>query len=638
MERLLNFIIKTSIYLVVFLIPLVWSPWTFEAFEFLKQYVLIFLVVLGLVAWLARMILVERELHFKRTPLDLPIFLFALAAVVSSLFSADLWSSLFGYYGRFSDGLFGMLAAMGLYLLVINTIKRPASLVRVFLLSASIALIIGYLSLFGVLKLFYQLVPSMQLIDFNTVAGSLEGFSIFLAFLVSFLAILALRSEIKQLPFVGNLLLLFAAFGFLLIVDIFEAWLVLFVGLLLVLLFSLFQRAWTGEAIKLRRLWLPFILLLLTVILIFSPTQIPSSFGEVTGQFKVLKEPALSQEASWNIAFQTLSENGKNLVLGSGPGTFALDFSLHRSADFNLTSQWQLRFDRPGNYFAEILATTGIFGFLSYLGLVFWFLVVSLLFLKDKKSIPFVLGVMVLLVAQLVYYQITVLAVLFWLFLAFSVISWEVRQREFRFSLKRFLEFEVAAKAVFMLLLLAVSGVFFFGVRFFIADMNYFVSQNTVSLNSTARIDRVLEAVRLNPWQAEYKIFLSRLYLNRALGELRKPESSRNQEQISKDVQYAIAYIRGDILEQEKIIGATELSPNRVAAWETQGAVYRDIKFAAGALEWSIRSFKVAITLEPVNPILYTELGKLRVVKEEFEKAREDFTKAVELKLDYVEA
>ncbi|MCH8244346.1 hypothetical protein IIB97_00455, partial [Patescibacteria group bacterium] len=208
MERLLNFIIKTSIYLVVFLIPLVWSPWTFEAFEFLKQYVLIFLVVLGLVAWLARMILVERELHFKRTPLDLPIFLFVLVAVVSSLFSADLWSSLFGYYGRFSDGLFGMLAAMGLYLLVINTIKRPASLVRVFLLSASIALTIGYLSLFGVLKLFYQLVPSMQLIGFNTVAGSLEGFSIFLAFLISFLAILALRSEIKQLPFVGNLLLL----------------------------------------------------------------------------------------------------------------------------------------------------------------------------------------------------------------------------------------------------------------------------------------------------------------------------------------------------------------------------------------------------------------------------------------------
>lgn len=632
MEKLLNFIIKASIVLVVFLVPLLWSPWTFEAFEFSKQYLLIFSVLLGVAAWLARMIVVERELHFKRTPLNLPILLFVVVVLLSSVFSEDIWSSLFGYYGRFSDGVLGILSALVLYFLITNTIQKPSSLVRPFLLSSAAGVAVGYLSFFGVLQQFSQLPPIARLVGFNTIAQSPEGFSLFIAFLVSFLALLSVRPEIKQLPFAGNLLLLFSGFGILLLTDVPKAWLLLLLGLLLVLFAGLFWRQLTGEAMRLRRLWLPLVLLLLTVILLFSPSKIPGLSQELP------KEPMLSQETSWSIAFGTLSQGAKSLLVGSGPGTFALDFSKLRPADFNTTSQWQTRFDRSGNHMAEVLSTTGILGFLSYLSLFFWFLLVSLLFLKDKRNFPYVLGALVLFLAQFLYYQTTALQVAFWLFLALSVLSWELPQKEFRFSLRRFPEFEVAAKALLALLLLGAGTFLFFGARFFIADTNYLAAQNTPSSSPVTKIDRALEASRLNPWQAEYKIFLSRLYLGRALAELKKPEGSRDQEQISKDVQYAIAYTRGDTLKDSRITGATELSPNRVAAWETLGAVYRDIKFAAGALEWGIRSFGAAIALEPANPVLYTELGKLQASKEEFTKARESFLKAVELKPDYMEA
>jgi len=632
MGTLLNFVIRSSIVFTVFLIPLLWNPWTFEAFEFSKQYLLIFLVLLGLVAWLAKMLVVEREVHFKRTPLNLPIFLFVFIAVLSSVFSQDLWSSLFGYYGRFSDGLFGLLAVVGLYFLITNTVQKPSSLVRPFLLSSALVVVIGYFSLFGVLQQFPQLPPLTQLIGFNTVAQSKEGFSIFVAFLISFLALLSLRPQIKQLPFAGNLLLLFSSLGILLILDVQKAWLLLLLGLLLVLLLGLFQRAWTGEAVRLRRLWLPLILLLLTVILFFSPAKLPGIADQLP------KEPMLSQETSWSIAFGTLSESGKNLALGSGLGTFALDFSKHKPADFNTTLQWQIRFDRSGNHITEILSTTGILGLLSYLALLLWFLLASLFFVKDRKGFPYVLGVLVLFLAQFLYYQTTVLAVLFWVFLALSVVAWQSPLKEFRFSLRKFPEFEVAAKALFLVVLLGMGGIFFFGARFFIADMNYLVSQNTQSSNLQARIEKTKEAVRLNPWQAEYKIFLSRLYLGRAQGELGKPENSRNQEQISQDVKLAIAYTRGDTLGNQKIVGATQLSPNRVATWETLGAVYRDITFAPGALEWGIRSFRAALSLEPQSPVLYTELGKLQVAQEDFESAREQFDAARALKPDYIEA
>ncbi|MDP4007263.1 MAG: tetratricopeptide repeat protein [bacterium] len=630
MGKLLSFITRVSIVLTVFLIPLAVSPWTFEAFEFPKQYLLIFLVFLGTLAWFAKMVLVEREVHVKRTPLDLPILLFVFFALLSSVFSADLWSSLFGYYGRFSDGIFGILASALLYFLITNTIQRPASLVRPFLISVGLAVGIGYLSLFGVLSHISELWPLVQQVGFNPVSGSLEGFAVFLAFLVSFLAFLSVRPEIRQLPFVGNLLLLVSGFGILLLIDMQEAWVILLFGLLLALLAGLFHRSLTGHQIRLRRLWLPFVLLLLTVILLFSSARLP----QMGQQFQ--RESVLSKEISWGIASDTVKENGKNLLLGSGPGTFAVDFSQWRPAELNMTPQWQARFDRAGSHFAELLATLGILGFLSYLGLLFWFFLVSLLFLKDRKNFPFVLGVAVLFLGQALYYQTTVLQVAFWLFLALAAISWELPPKEFRFSLRGFPEFKVAAQALLLFFLFGFGAALFFGAKVFAADMNYLASQNTKSTSSVIKIDVALEASRLNPWQAEYKIYLSRLYLQRALTELRKSEGARSQEQISQDVQLSIAYTRGDTLGVKEIVGATELSPKRVASWETLGAVYRDITFASGALDWAIRSFEAALSLEPANPVLYTEVGKLYVTKEEFLKARERLEKAVELKPDFV--
>lgn len=345
----------------------------------------------------------------------------------------------------------------------------------------------------------------------------------------------------------------------------------------------------------------------------------------------------LSQKASFDIAFQSVTENGKNLFLGSGLGTFALDFSKHKPGELNETNQWQVRFDRAGSHIAQLLATTGILGLLSYLLVIFWFLVASLFFLKDKRNFPFVFGGILLFVAQALYSQDLGLQVLFWLFLALGVACFEVPKKEFRFSLKRFGEFDIVAKALLLLFVLAVGITFFFGARFLAAERIYLGSKDQQRSPLELRIDKTQRASQLNPWQAEYRISLSGLYLERVLSELQKPESQRNQEQISKDAQFAIAYTRGGVVGDRAIQGATELSPNKVASWQALGTVYQEITFAPGALEWGLRSFETAIALEPKNPVLYTELGKLYIVAEEFLQAREHLTKAKELKGDYLE-
>jgi len=78
--------------------------------------------------------------------------------------------------------------------------------------------------------------------------------------------------------------------------------------------------------------------------------------------------------------------------------------------------------------------------------------------------------------------------------------------------------------------------------------------------------------------------------------------------------------------------------PGQVATWETLGMIYRDIRLVAtGAVEWGIKSFEKAISLEPTNPVLYTELGKLLAIDNPA-GAKEKFAKAAELKSDYLDA
>ena len=118
-----NRIIKLSIYLLVFLLPVCFLPFSFEAYEFNKQYLLFFLVSLGFLAWLAKMVICDKEIKFRRTPLDIPVLAFMFLAILSTAFSIDKTSSLFGFYGRFSDNLIGILSLGIFYFLITNNVS-----------------------------------------------------------------------------------------------------------------------------------------------------------------------------------------------------------------------------------------------------------------------------------------------------------------------------------------------------------------------------------------------------------------------------------------------------------------------------------------------------------------------------------
>ncbi len=56
----------------VFFIPLFFLPATFEVFEFSKQNLFWFLTLLATALWLFKMVVIDKKIIYKRTPLDLP--------------------------------------------------------------------------------------------------------------------------------------------------------------------------------------------------------------------------------------------------------------------------------------------------------------------------------------------------------------------------------------------------------------------------------------------------------------------------------------------------------------------------------------------------------------------------------------
>jgi len=636
MQNFLSKLIKYSIYVLVFLLPLFWLPFSFEAFEFNKQYLLFFLVSIALFAWLAKMVFIDKEIKFRKTPLDIFVLAFLFVAILSAVFSVDKTSSILGFYGRFSDGLIGLLSLGVFYFLLTNNTQinpdgkangRGLSIngiFKVFSWSIFFVILFSYFSIFGIwakLNSAMEIFPRVMLQTiFNPASGSMEGLTIFLAATIVLFAGLLLSSRPQdsncKLQNIFYSLLILASLGVLIIVDYSLAWVVLLVSFSLFLVFALMTRSFKEQV---SRLLLPIFLIIIAATFLFF------SISTVT----IPKEQVLGQGISWQTALGAATENVKSGFLGSGIGTYFYDFAKFKPAEFNQTPFWQIIFDRPGSHFAEILGTMGFLGLLSYLVLIGMFLIISWFLLKAKLStfqLALLMAFLALLIGQFVYYQNTVLAFTFWLVLGLGAVSRQGLIKEKTVSLKEMPELSLVFSTLVVVLGIVILGLYYFGASYYLADVNY---QKGLTSSGQERTEKLEKAAELNPRLSQYRLALSRVFLFEAFQEAQKPLERQDEIKVQNMVARAIGEARI----------ATDLQPNSAVNWKNLGVIYREIiGIAAGAAEWGIRSFEKALTLEPSNPIIYTELGKLHFALGEEQKAKDYFQKALEKKPYYADA
>ena len=656
LQTMFKKILKVIIYLLVFLMPIFWLPFSVEAFDFNKVYLLIVLVMAGLLLWLGNMIFKEKKLVFRWSLFDPFVLLFMAVLAINSLFSVDRATSLWGFYGKFFPGLWGYLAMAGFYFLITNNIKKDEvqKIIKIFIYSCLAVAVNAYLAIFGGWAFLNNLLGSrlpaiMSLRSFVLVSGSLEALAVFAACACALiLAFLALDNKggrdrgnpptprLRRASRGGGVIgyiALFAMLGLLIAIDFSSAWLVLLLSLIMFLVFSFWKRVFKEDV---NRLTLTTVFAILALVFL-AASPVRQFLNQTVIPEGLPQELVLNQKTSWDISWQGFREHW---LLGAGAGNFHYVFAKFKPAVFLNTQFWQLRFDRAGSYIAELFAEGGAIVSLAYLALLAMFILISYFFIASFKSrivgsgesdktnknilvIPLLTAFFALLFSQIFYYQNTILAFMFWLVIALAVVSWGDALREKSFAFKEFPEAGLVFGIVFWVLLVGAAFLYFSLGKYYLADVYY----RQFLVNSEKNLPKLETAARIAPDRTTYHIVLSRAYLQKFLDEAQKPAPDR---------QAAAVLVNGAVLSAKTAI---EKSPNMVAAQETAGIVYREIQGAVtGAREWAFKSFQAALALEPKNPALLTEIGKILLLDEKKDEALSYFQQATAMKPDYADA
>ncbi len=472
-SKKLKLIINWLFILLVFLTPLVFSFQTSELFEFPKMMLVYAFSSVIVTLWLIRSVL-EKRFIFKRTPLDIPILLFFLAQLASTIFSIHPYTSVWGYYSRFHGGLASTITYIGLYYALVanGNLKLFKKMMLASMASGVLIAVYGILEHFGhsVSCLLVTKGASFGVDcwvqDVKHRVFATLGQPNWLAALMDMLIFFGLYFVLKAKKFWQVALALVVTLSYFIALiysgsrsGFLAAGVGLLVWLGLIAISLVRQRKNTkytyyviGYNTKYTYFLLAGILVSfgLVVATLGSPfnqnqnlTQIFKQSTQVVEKnvTKVKKEATTPTTPAKPLAGGTDSGVIRAIVwkgavdvwrrypiLGSGPETFAYSYYLDRPLAHNAVSEWNFLYNKAHNEFLNFSANTGIVGLATYLILLFAFFIVAFLsWYKGKQPmlmITLAIAVLALSVSNFFGFSTVSVSLLMWLaFAAVSLVS-----------------------------------------------------------------------------------------------------------------------------------------------------------------------------------------------------------------------
>jgi tetratricopeptide (TPR) repeat protein len=641
----------------IFLFPLFFLPFTLGPLEINKQTLLLLSVCASLVLLIGAFLL-KKEVRLRFGWVHVFPLLMVGVFIASAFFSLAPYTSWVGTNG---SEYMSVLTWIGLALLfyLCTLFASELSLSRlpwvVLTFSASLVGLFGVLSLFGVSIL--PFFPALAVSAFNTI-GTVNTFAVFLI-CVSLLACtrlmtdsISVKKSWKRVALMTGIGLVFLEmFIVLLLLDYALLWMLLLFGCASIFTFVLF-RSRTFPSLK--TLFIPVIF---TVLSLLFWLFLPSPF-----QTKLPLEVSPSFKTSLFISDSVLRNRP---MFGSGPGTYAMDYTKYHPLSINETDFWNTRFDRASSFVLTLAPTVGYFGigvYLFFILFLFYESVSNLIRQKQEEEWidvfhVFIPWLAIVLASFLFAFNITLVITLILLsgLLASKLIQ---KESHLTFSHNKFIAL-LSAGCFIALLFSLFIGIFLTTGRY-AAETAYAKAvradrSHTETKTIVTELDR---AATLNQWNDDYVRNLSAALLLRVQDELKTVSPNSPLSDVSK--QYLRALMAASINASAR---ATELSPNNVSNWLARGEVYRSLSgLVDKAANFSLDAYTHAIDLEPTNPSHWMERGKTHMTladlsqplmvssdvhvmaqaKKDWEtalgEAKKDFTKATELKSNFAPA
>ena len=301
---------------------------------------------------------------------------------MSTLFSIDVHTSLFGYYSRLNGGLFSLLAYYLLFSVLQNYLHPnfKNKIIKFSLGAGFFVAIYGILEHFGIDK--HLWVQDVENRVFSTL-GQPNWLAAYLCILLPFaIDKFFLAKTIFQK---SSFLFLVSSFYICLLFTKSKSGIIaaiISIGIYFVI--KLFQKT----NIK---IFIPLLLIFLSTSLIISnPIKDKLLPDSTRNSSLVISNSSLNITPSGDIrkiVWQGAEKLWRSFpIFGTGPETFAYTYYWTRPASHNLTSEWDFLYNKAHNEYLNYLATTGTFGFLTYLLLI---ISTIYIFLKNIFSPPF---------------------------------------------------------------------------------------------------------------------------------------------------------------------------------------------------------------------------------------------------------
>lgn len=586
---------------IVFLaFPLLVIPATTDPFILPKQILLATSLLVSLVFFGAKMIS-EGKVRLKRTPFDLPLFLFTLFVFLSAMFAINRLDSLISFVP--------LLLAVLAYFIIVNLAKDRSS-VQFLLFSLILgATLVSLLSLLSFFKIYLLPLSFTHAQNFSPL-GSLLDQALYLALILPLAAHFTLRQNGAGLSL------------------------------------SIVKEG----KIEIKNIVAGLSTVVITAGLVFSLYQL---FNPASGQ----KPLILPFGTGFQTAFAAISQDANRIAtgffLGSGFGTYAADFTRFRQAVLNLNpTLWSLTFFRSSSFVLELLATTGVLGLIAYL-----FLIIRVVksngfgsWTKKIQENSVFLSLVLTIIASFILPFNFIAYTLLFLFLGLFAAQKKFFDVELHFvAFKKGLipistsplvtEEQVYTKSLpvsFFVLFTLFSGILgFYIVRFVTSDVIFQNSLVAAAQNKGLETyNSQVNAIKIFPYRDVYYRVYSQtnLALVNSLAA-QQPKNSSPSAQIQQTIYTLI---------QQSINAArtaVALSPQTVSNWQNLSSIYRSlIGFGQNAENFAIFTNQQAILLDPNNPQEYINLGGIYYQLGQWDNAQRQFQIAINLKPDFANA
>jgi len=672
--------ILVCFHFLILTLPFIYTSVNDELFEFNKMlFVYLMSIVIGAL-WLLRMV-IEKKVLLRQSIFDWAILAFVCSQLISTFVSMHPATSWLGYYTRFHGGLLSTLAYVWLYYAFVSNLqaKQLINLLWTLTLGATLASLYAIPEHFGhsfsCIFINDRFDVSCWIQDVqHRIFGSFGQPNWLAAYMVSVapvIMVLGLAHLPKTKPGVINVTDYLPAIAsavsvwILLIALLFSgsrsgflgfgvAWLGLSIGLVIMELTTNKRKQNLGKRLQFMP-WLAALTVGLAAGAVIWGTPFSPSITDWINRQNVASPPATST----SVVVDRLDQGGTDSAeirkivwkgaikvwqrypwFGSGVETFAYSYYQDRPVAHNLVSEWDFLYNKAHNEFLNFLATTGLVGLVSYLGLMAVFCLISVrLYLEpghpDAPSKLIALGLLMgylgLAVSNFWGFSTVTVGLLFFLYPGMVVLLSSPTHLPVRKNpMKTKQSSSDSSRWWYISGSLAVLSATAMGLAWisqtWLADYYYKISRDEYQANQlNSSLDYVNKALELKPSQPVYYNHASQVYAKLAV--------TYAQEQQLEQAQAAV--------EQALLTSQTtlELNPVHLNFYKTQinnliTLSQLNLEFLAEAKRLS----ELAITLAPTDPKLYYFLGLIEIDRGETQLAVEHLAKAIELRPNYQRA